>query len=120
MFPDLEEHANKAAKEYHNAVRKQKKAHWEDFLADDTNIWQAAKYLDPHGSLAFNKIPPLIRRDGSTTKDKMEQAEELLSVFFPLLLARIEDEGPRPQRTAVSMPPLTMEEVEQRIFTAKS
>jgi hypothetical protein len=43
-----------------------------------------------------------------------------LSVFFPPLPARIEDEGPRPQRTAVSMPPLTMEEVERRIFAAKS
>jgi endonuclease/exonuclease/phosphatase family metal-dependent hydrolase len=120
IFPDLEQQANEAAKEYHDAVRKQKKAHWEDFLADDTNIWQAAKYLDPQGSSAFDKIPPLTRRDGSTTKDKIEQAEELLSVFFPPLLARIEDEGPRPQRTAVSMPRLTMEEVERRIFAAKS
>jgi len=120
MFPDLEQQANEAAKEYHDAVRRQKKAHWEEFLADDTNIWQAAKYLDPRGSSAFDKTPPLTRRDGSTTKDKMEQAEELLSVFFPPLPARIEDEGPRPQRTAVAMPPLTMEEVERRIFAAKS
>ena len=120
MFPELEQQANEAAKEYHDAVRRQKKAHWEDFLADDTNIWQAAKYLDPCGSSAFDKIPPLTKRDGSTTKNKTEQAEELLSVFFPPLPERIEDEGPRPQRTAVSMPPLTMEEVERRIFAAKS
>jgi hypothetical protein len=120
MFPNLEQHANEAAKEYHDAVRRQKKAHWEDFLADDTNIWQAAKYLDPNGSSAFDKIPPLTRRDGSTTEDKTEQAEELLSVFFPPLPARIEDEGPRPLRTALPMPPLSMEEVERRIFAAKS
>jgi hypothetical protein len=120
MFSELEQQANEAAKEYHDAVRRQKKAHWEEFLADDTNIWQAAKYLDPQGSSAFDKIPPLTRRDGSTTKDKTEQAEELLSVFFPPLPPRIEDEGPRPQRTAVSMPPLTIEEVERRIFAAKS
>jgi endonuclease/exonuclease/phosphatase family metal-dependent hydrolase/ribonuclease HI len=120
VFPDLEQQANDAAKEYHDAVRRQKKAHWDDFLADDSNIWQAAKYLDPHSRSAFDKIPPLTRQDGSTTKDKAEQAEELLSVFFPPLPARIEDEGPRPQRTAVSMPPLTMEEVERRIFAAKS
>jgi hypothetical protein len=50
----------------------------------------------------------------------MEQAEELLLVFFPQPLTSIEDEGPRPQRTAVTMPPLTMEEVERRIFAAKS
>jgi hypothetical protein len=30
-----------------------------------------------------DKIPPLKRRDGTTTSDKAEQAEELLSVFFP-------------------------------------
>jgi hypothetical protein len=120
VFPNLEQQANEAAKEYHDAIRRQKKAHWEDFLADDTNIWQAAKYLDPNGSPAFDKIPPLTRRDGSTSRDKIERAEELLSAFFPPLPARIEDEGPRPQRTPVLMPPLTMEEVERRIFAAKS
>ena len=120
MFPNLEQQANDVAKEYHDAVRRQKKAHWDDFLADDANIWQAAKYLDPNGSAAFDKIPPLTRRDGSTTKDRTEQAEELLSVFFPPLPAKIEDEGPRPQRAAVAMPPLTIEEVERRIFAAKS
>ncbi|CZR61252.1 uncharacterized protein PAC_11148 [Phialocephala subalpina] len=36
MFPNLEQQANNAAKEYYDAVRRQKKAHWEDFLADDT------------------------------------------------------------------------------------
>jgi hypothetical protein len=59
-------------------------------------------------------------RDRSTTKYKTEQAEELLSVFFSLLPAKIKDEGPRPYRTAVSMPPLTIEEVERGLFAAKS
>jgi hypothetical protein len=85
----------------------------------NTNIRQAAKYLDPNGSSVFDKILPLTRRNRSTTKDKAEQAEELLSVFFPPLPPRIEDKGPRPQQTAVSLPPRTMEEVEQRIFIAK-
>ena len=119
-LPELEQQACDAAKEYHDAIRRQKKTHWNDFLADDINIWQAAKYLDPGSSSAFDKIPPLTRRDGSSTKDKGEQAEELLSVFFPPLPAGIEDEGPRPQRAAVPMPLLTMKEVEQRIFAAKS
>lgn len=45
-------------------------------------------------------------RQETSIRDKIEQAEELLSAFFPPPPATIEDEGPQPQRTAVSMPPL--------------
>jgi hypothetical protein len=38
MLPQLEQQANNAAKEYHDAVRRQKNVYWNDFLADDTNI----------------------------------------------------------------------------------
>jgi hypothetical protein len=107
-------------KKYHDATRWQKKAHWEEFLAEDGNIWQAAKYLNPDGGSAFDKIPPLTRRDGCSTEDKAGQAEELLSAFFPPLPVEIEDEGPRPQRAAVPMPALTVEEVERGVFAAKS
>jgi hypothetical protein len=34
-----------------------------------------------------------VKEDGSTTKDKIEQAEELLVIFFLPLLIRIEEEG---------------------------
>ena len=115
----LNSRAREAAKEYHDAIRKQKKAHWEDFLADDTNIWQATKYLKPSGSSFSDKIPPLVKGDGSTTKDKVEQAEELLATFFPPLPARIEDEGTQPQREPIHMPDLTMEEIERKVFEAK-
>jgi endonuclease/exonuclease/phosphatase family metal-dependent hydrolase len=81
-IPNLEQQAREAAKEYHDAIRKQKKAHWENFLADDANIWQATKYLKPSGSSFSDKIPPLVKGDGSATKDKVEQAEELLATFF--------------------------------------
>ncbi|KAL3713548.1 hypothetical protein TMatcc_002251 [Talaromyces marneffei ATCC 18224] len=118
-IPELEQQAREAAKEYHDAIRKQKKAHWEDFLADDANIWQASKYLKPSGSSFNDKIPPLAKGDGSTTKDKVEQAEELLATFFPPLPARIEDEGTQPQREPIHMPELTMEEIERKIFEAK-
>jgi hypothetical protein len=94
-IPELKQQANEAAKEYHDAIRRQKRAHWNNFLADDTNIWQAAKYLGLHGSSAFGKIPPLMKRDGSGTNDKIEQAEELLTAFFSLLQAEIENEGLR-------------------------
>lgn len=120
IHQELERHAKEAAKEYHDAIRKQKKAHWSDFLADDANIWQAARYLNPSSSAAFDKIPPLVRANRSTTKDKTEQATELLTTFFPPLPAVIEDEGTRPQRSPVTMPRLTIEEVERKVFAAKS
>ncbi|EAQ90422.1 hypothetical protein CHGG_02357 [Chaetomium globosum CBS 148.51] len=74
---DLEEMAKAAAKQYHDAIRQQKKKHWDDFLEDNSNIWKAAKYLK-------------------------------------------EDEGARPQRAPVAMPPVTMEEVERQLFATKS
>ena len=117
--PELEQRAREAAKEYHDAIRKQKKAHWEDFLADDTNIWQATKYLKPGGSSFSDKIPPLLKPDGFSTKDKMEQAEELLATFFPPLPTTIEDEETKPQREPVHMPKLTIEEIERKVFEAK-
>jgi hypothetical protein len=61
----------------------------------------------------------LIKVDGSTTKDKVEQMEELLATFFLLLLTRIEDEGTQPQRELIYMPDLTIEEIKWKIFEAK-
>ncbi|KAL3708712.1 hypothetical protein TMatcc_006696 [Talaromyces marneffei ATCC 18224] len=119
IIHELEQQAHKAAKEYHDAIRKQKKIHWEDFLANDANIWQATKYLKPNSSSFSDKIPPLVKADGSTTKDKGEQMKELLATFFPPLPTRIEDEGTRPQREPIHMPDLTMEEIERKVFEAK-
>jgi hypothetical protein len=34
----LEQQARAAAKEYHDAIRKRQRLHWDKFLADDTNI----------------------------------------------------------------------------------
>jgi ribosomal protein S9 len=120
ISPELEQQAQNASEEYHEAIRKQKKAHWNEFLAEDANIWQASRYLNPNGSAAFDKIPPLKKSDGSTTTDKPEQAAELLAIFFPPLPAVIEDEGSRPQRAPVPMARLTIEEVEQKVLAAKS
>ncbi|KAF5226955.1 hypothetical protein FANTH_14924 [Fusarium anthophilum] len=100
--------------------RNLKKTHWDDFLADGTNIWQAAKYLKPGHDANGDKVPPLKRTDGTMTQDKVEQAEELLNVFFPPLPTDIEEEGPRPRRREVAMPNLTMEEVEEKVMEAKA
>ncbi|KAJ6437086.1 reverse transcriptase [Purpureocillium lavendulum] len=117
--PDLERRAKEAAKEYHDAMRRQRKSHWEDFLAEDVNIWKAAKYLKPGGDAMSDKVPPLRKGDGTVTRNRAEAAEQLLETFFPPLPARIEAEGVRPQRRAVAMPDLTLEEVEVKVMGAK-
>ncbi|PWI65215.1 hypothetical protein PCL_07265 [Purpureocillium lilacinum] len=99
---ELETTARDAAKQYHDAIRQQKKTHWNDFLADNDNIWKAAT-------------------DGKRAASTKEQAEEMLSTFFPPLPEVIEEEGARPQRgAAVAMPDITLEEVERQLFAAKS
>ncbi len=76
--------------------------------------------MNPDGSSVFDKIPPLVRTDGSSTTDNTEQARELLATFFPPMPTVIKEEGPRPQRAPVPMPRLSVEEVERRVFAAQS
>ncbi|KAM3552688.1 hypothetical protein MY1884_007078 [Beauveria asiatica] len=108
--------AKAAAKQYHDAVRQQKKSHWDEFLADNDNIWKAAKYLKSGDESAFGKVPQLVRADNTTTTTVEEQAEELLSTFFPPLPDEIQDEAEESQRGPVPMPEITMEEVERQLL----
>jgi len=114
----LKRQARGAAKEYHDAIQKRKE-HWEDFLADNVYIWQAAKYLNSSGNSMFDKVPSLKGANGSSTNDKLKQAVELLATFFPSPLEVFENEGPRPQRPAMPMLRITMEKVERRMCVAK-
>ncbi|KAJ6437053.1 peptidyl-prolyl cis-trans isomerase-like 4 [Purpureocillium lavendulum] len=118
-WPNLERRGKRAAKEYHDAIRKQRVSNWVECLPEDVNIRKASKYLKPGKDIADDKVPPLRRADGSTTGGKPDQAEDLLATFFPPLPAWIEAEGDRPQRAPVSMPDMTLEEIEEMAIAAK-
>jgi hypothetical protein len=112
-----EDDAREASKRYHKAIRVQKKAHWEDFLAEDTNIWSAARFLRPHeGQATFSKIPRLRTPEGMTTESKEGQAEELLRTFFPLLPDDIEEDQLGPLRSPLPFTELGSQEIRTKIF----
>lgn len=112
----LEATAKGAAKRYHDSIRKQRNQHWEDFLSDHDNIWQATKYLSPFDGTEGAYIPKLTRGDGSQTTTREEQAEELLQTFFPPLPRNIQEEESQLQRPPVLMPKLTEEEIERALY----
>jgi hypothetical protein len=118
-LPELERQARAAVKEYHDAIRKQQRLHWDEFLTEDTNIWKATRYLKPDDGSGWSKITPLQKADGSITTNNSEQAEQLLAAFFPPLPETIEDEGERPQRQPSPMPELTVEEIQCCLLKTK-
>jgi len=95
-----------------------------------TNLMDEYVLVQPphtrHGDMAIrqrhrgDKVRPLTRHDGSVMEDDAEQAQELLAAFFPPLPGNIENEGQRLQRAPVHLPDLMMEEVEQKVLSAKS
>lgn len=81
---ELEKKSAVAKQNFFKAVRVQKKRHWMDFLEDVQNIWQAAKFLDPHKTSAFAKISYLEREsDGSKAETDQDIASTLIETFFP-------------------------------------
>lgn len=114
----MEAEAREAAREYHRTLRRQKKGHWEEFLAEESNIWSAARFLQAGKQGAFAKIPPLKRANGSVTEGKEEQANELLQTFFPPLPQHIEEEGQRQGVNNGDIIDLQEEEIERKIREA--
>lgn len=113
----MEVDAQTAKYEYQKTMKKAKKQHWDNFLDDTKNIWQAARYLEDIGS-EFTPIPKL--RDEAADKEvtnENEIAATLLSSFFPPL-------PPYPEPVVsslppqLSMPPITEEDARLAIFAA--
>ena len=118
--PEIERQAKQKAKEYHDGIRARKKQHWEDFLANTTNIRKASKYLRPAQAGAFDKIPPLQRPDRTKAIDPIDQSEVLLQRFFPPLPVEIADEPNAAPTRPVYMGPVTDDEIKTAIFKAKA
>jgi hypothetical protein len=114
----LEQQARAATKEYHDAISKRQRLHWDELLANDTNIWKPTRYLKPNEGSGWSRIPLLRKVDGSTTESNSEHVEQLLAIF-PAMTENIDDKGDRPQRQPVPMPELTVGEIEGCLIETK-
>ena len=65
---ELERSAYTTTRQYHTAIRYQKKQHWEKFVAEQDNIWRVVKFLEPESVSSFARVSPLIRADESVTE----------------------------------------------------
>jgi len=112
----LEAEVKQSRREFHHTVRKQKKHHWIDFLAEPTNIWKAAKFLEPNGATSFARIPALNSESGQTTSNE-GIAKELLYSFFPPPVATPEVISHH-VKEQLPLVPLTVQDVRRAIFDA--
>ncbi len=103
--------------EYQKAVKQAKKNHLEACLDNTENIWQAAKYLGDENS-GFASISRLKKEENEPeAQNKTEIAATLLSSFFSSLPLYLTQQS-HPERSEITVPPLTEEEVKNAIFAA--
>ena len=82
-------------KQYYIALRKQKKRHWEEFLDESANIWQASSYMTDQKSKALFSPILVLQSSGRIQSQKDdEMAEVFLQTFFPPLLPYVPPDTP--------------------------
>ncbi len=86
--PPLDWAAKAAKREYHSALQKQKKQHWEEFLDEPGNIWDICRYINSNSSQAnFALISELQTSITTKATTNAEIAQGFLTEFFPPLPA---------------------------------
>jgi hypothetical protein len=113
----LEEKAKAFKKRFHDAARKQRSNHWQDFVEDANNIWDIAKYAKPDAVKQPNRIPALRTATGKA-ETAPEIAECLLTGFFPPLPEVVQEPNQADQVEPLLHIPLTKDEVKAAIFSS--
>ena len=115
----LEARTLEMRREYHRSLRVQKKQHWDTFLEDGQNIWQAARYLQPDSASAFAAIPKPKTRETEVDTDE-EIASTLMRTFLPPGREGVIADSTSNTTSTLPTTSLTMSEVEQAIREASS
>ncbi|KAF9729205.1 hypothetical protein PMIN01_12895 [Paraphaeosphaeria minitans] len=92
--PGLQQMAVTCRKRYHDAIRNQRKTHWQDFVAEARNIWTIARYLDPAQCATFARIPAIKTYEGRIG------TQAIIGAFRTVALIRAEMEAGIEQLTA--------------------
>lgn len=85
--PDTIEAAREADRDYHRAIRRQKRHHWREYVesATEQTLWQASKYVtQAPDNISASRLPELKLADGSVARTRSEKRDALMAQFFPL------------------------------------
>ena len=106
-------------REYHRSLRTQKKQHWDTFLENGQNIWQATRYLQPDSASACATIPKL-ETGGSVVDTDEGIGSTLMETFFPPGRQVVDAAATASMLDPLPSALLTMDEVERAVWAANS